>query len=337
MKTNNMTELFQKFAENRLSTEDISDLKKHINIASDDELDSYLLELWKHETGKKVNPDILQEMKLRIDEANASRKWSRTMLLRKVSRVAAIIAVPLLATFMYFMAERIPAPAASDMIVSVGSGERVSIVLPDGTKVNLNSETKLSYNVNDFNRKFREVSMGGEAYFEVAKNEKVPFIIKTNSMDVKVLGTVFNLQARDEELTTEINLIEGKVALKAGNTQQEVLLFANQRAVLDKRTGSIKVFKDNPATAAPWLKGELVFHATPIRQVIRAIERSYGVSIQLTQNNLPDNDLFTGTFSTDNLQETLEILKMHYKFDYRINGKQVAIDNFSVNKKKQLN
>jgi len=333
MKTENMTDLLEKYAENRLSADELSVLKKSINTSSDEELESYLFDMWKNETGKKIDPNILLEIKRHIDNANASKKWSKTMLLRKAVRIVAIISVPLFATFMYFMAERIPAPAASDMIVSVGSGERVSIVLPDGTKVNLNSETKLSYNVNDFNRKFREIHMGGEAYFEVAKNEKVPFIIKTNSMDVKVLGTVFNFQARDEELTTEINLIEGKVALKAGNTQQEVLPFANQRAVFDKRTGSIKVFKDNPATAAPWLKGELVFHATPIRHVIRAIERSYGVKIQFSQNDLPDNDLFTGTFSTDNLHETLEILKMHYQFDYEIKGKNVAIENFKLYKK----
>ncbi|MDO9633672.1 MAG: FecR domain-containing protein [Paludibacter sp.] len=337
MKTEHMTELLQKYAENRLSTEEISALKKGINTSSDEELDTYLHDLWKSESGKKVDPNILFEIKQHIDKANASRKWSKTMLFRKAFRVAAIIAVPLFATFMYFMAERIPAPAASDMIVSVGAGERVSIVLPDGTKVNLNSETTLSYNVNDFNRKFREISMGGEAYFEVAKNEKAPFIIKTNSMDVKVLGTVFNLQARDEEFTTEINLIEGKVALTAGNTRQEVLLFANQRAVLDKRTGSIKVFENDPQTAAPWMRGELVFHATPIRNVLRAIERSYGVSINIAQNKLPDNDLFTGTFSINNLHETLEILRMHYRFDYEIKGKSVAIEHFRINKNRNMN
>jgi len=111
-------------------------------------------------------------------------------------------------------------------------------------------------------------------------------------------------------------------------------LFANQRAVLDKRTGSIRVFKNDNLTAVSWLKGELVFHATPILNVFRSIERSYGIKIHLTQPNFPDNDLFTGTFSTDNLYETLNILKMHYRFDYTIQGKNVAIENFRLNHKK---
>lgn len=337
MKTENMTDLLQKFANNRLSTDEVSALKKSINASTDDDLESYLLEMWNNKSGKKVDPNILLEIKKDIDENNASRKWSKTMLMRKTLRIASIIAIPLFATFMYFMAERIPEPAASDMIVTVGPGERVSIVLPDGTKVNLNSETTLSYNVNDFNRKFREIAFGGEAYFEVVKNERTPFIIKTNSMDVKVLGTAFNLQARDEEFINEISLIEGKVVLSVGNTRQEVLLFADQRAVFDKRTGRIRVLKTDPSLAAPWLKGELVFQATPIQHVFRAIERNYGIKVMLTQTNFPGNDLFTGTFSASNLHETLDILKMHYRFDYKIQGKNVTIENFRLKQKNNMN
>jgi transmembrane sensor len=337
MKTENMTDLLQKYINNRLTSDEVSALKKSVNASTDDDLESHLLEIWNNETGKTADSKTLLEIKKHIDESNSSRKWSKTMLMRKAFRIAAFIAVPLFAAFMYFMAERIPAPAASDMIVTVGSGERVSIVLPDGTKVNLNSETTLRYNVNDFNRKFREIRLGGEAYFEVVKNEKAPFIIKTNSLDVKVLGTVFNLQARDEEFTTEICLIEGKVALTVGNTRQEVLLFANQRAVLDKRTGNIRVFKNDHQTSVPWLKGELVFHATPIRNVLRAIERSYGITIQVSQTDFPDNDLFTGTFSTGNLHETLDILRMHYQFNYTIQGKSVAIENFRLNQNRIKN
>ncbi len=334
MKIQNMKNLLQKYIDNRLSTYELLELQKSINASTDEELEAHLHEVWKNETGKHIDSEIITALKKEIDAKNARKQWSQRYFMRKTMRVAAIIAVPLFAVFMYFLIDRLPTQAASDMIVSVGAGERVSIVLPDGTKANLNAETTLSYNVNDFNRKLREIALGGEAYFEVARNEKIPFVIKTKHMDVKVLGTTFNLQARDEETTTELNLIEGKVSLTSCSTNQNVVLYANQRAVLDKRTGNIKVIKAEPEVSTGWLSGELVFHATPIRKVFKEIERSYGVTIQIDKNEMLYNDLFTGTFSARNLNETLEILKMHYHFNYTIVGKQVAIKDFRLNNKK---
>jgi len=335
MKTENMTDLLQKYAGNQLSNDELSVLKKNINSSTDEELETYLLDLWKHETGKQTDPAITEMIKGDIDKLNAKKQWSRKLMIRKAMRWAAIITIPLFATFMYFLFDRIPEPAASDMIVSVGAGEQVNIVLPDGTKVKLNSETTLNYNITDFNRKVREISFTGEAYFEVARNEKIPFVIKTKHMDVKVLGTTFNLQAREEETTTELNLIEGKVSLTSGATREQVVLYANQRAMLDNRTGNISVLKSEAGVATGWLHGELIFHATPIKKVFREIERCYGVTIQIDENETLYNDLFTGTFSAHNLNETLEILKIHYRFNYNISGKQVTIKDFRLNNKKE--
>jgi ferric-dicitrate binding protein FerR (iron transport regulator) len=334
MKTENMTDLLQKYANNKLSSTELSELKTIINLSTDDELETNFLKLWKEETGKNIKPNILQAIKDKIDSKNQLKQSHSLVFIKKALRVAAMIAVPLFAAFMYLLIENIPTPAVSDMIVSVGAGEKVSITLPDGTKVKLNSETTLNYNINDFNRKIREISLRGEAYFEVAHNEKIPFVINTKGMDIRVLGTTFNLQARDEELTTELNLIEGKVSLTATSTDQHVVLYANQKAILDKSTGSIKVLKDNPTISTAWLRGELVFHATPIRKVFKEIERNYGININYDENKILDNDLFTGTFSTDNLDETLEILMMHYRFKYSIKGKDVAIEDFRFNNRK---
>lgn len=334
MKTRKMTELVKKYYENRLSTDELTSMKESINAATDQELEAILNDLWKKETGISSDELIISDIKMNIDKINSRRKWQRKQVTRILYRAVAIIAVPLFAAFMINLLDRLPVPAASDMIVSVGSGEKVNIVLPDGTKVKLNSETTLNYSINDFNRKLREIALTGEAYFEVAKNDRKPFIIKTNSWDVKVLGTEFNLQARDEELTTEIDLLEGEVALKSHATQQEVRLYASQRAVLDKRTGSIRVIKGAPPVGASWIKGELVFHSTPVRNVFKAIERNYGINISIDKSDTLYNDLFTGTFATDNLNETLEILKMHYRFTYQVKGSEVTISNFQLNQRR---
>lgn len=334
MKSEQMTDLVKKYYENQLSVEELLQLKESINAASDEDLEQALTGLWQQEKGRKADEATILGIKKEIDRLNSRQKWQRKKLMRIVFRAAAIIAVPLIAAFTINLLDRLPTPAASDMIVAVGPGEKVNIVLPDGTRVKLNSETTLNYGINDFNRKSREISLTGEAYFEVARNERKPFIIKTKALDVKVLGTVFNLQAREDELTTEIDLLEGEVALTSNRTQQQVRLYASQRAVLDKSTGSIRVIKNASPVGAAWVKGELVFHATPVRDVFKAIERNYGVAIQLDKEDSSYNDLFTGRFSTANLNETLEILKMHYRFSYQIKGNEVAIQNFRLNQRK---
>jgi len=329
-----MQSLLKKYIANRLSNKELVDLKNIVNTMTDEELEFHLLECWKKETGQVAGQDLLDELKYRIDQVNTrtTRNSSRTW--RKLAGIAAAVLIPLFAAFLYLVIEKAPVHNTNDMTVYVGSGERSTVVLPDGTKINLNSETQLTYDTRNFNRKFCKVSLDGEAYFQVAKNKKRPFIIQTDHLQVEVLGTEFNLRARKDESVTEVNLVEGKVMLtNSQNPKDTATLVADHRAIFDENTGSITVDKIDPSNAAPWLKGELTFYATPIQTVLKEIERSYGINFTMTHSEVITDDLFTGTFSTINLRETLEILKMHYKFNYTIKGKSVIIENFRVNKK----
>ncbi|MCK9509548.1 MAG: FecR family protein [Pigmentiphaga sp.] len=329
-----MQDLLNKYISNRLSNKESVALRSLINTATDKELEPYLLELWKKETGQAVEQDILNELKCRIDQVNArtTRNFNKTW--RKLAGIAAAVLLPLFATFLYVMIEKAPVHSTNDMTVYVGSGERSTVILPDGTKINLNSETLLTYDTHSFNRKLREIRLDGEAYFQVAKNKKKPFVIQTNHLQVEILGTEFNLRTRKDELITEVNLVKGKVALTNPQMPEHtVILVANHRAIFNENTGLINIDKIDSLNAAPWLRGELTFYATPIQTVLKEIERSYGINFTMTHSEIITNDLFTGTFSTINLHETLEILKMHYKFNYIIKGKSVIIENFKVNKR----
>lgn len=329
-----MTDLLKKYIDNSLSNNELTNLQREINAVSDDELANYLQELWQVETGENVLKERITTLKHEIDRK--TKNQSKSQLFWKVfSRAVAVIAIPMMLATAYFLYEQAPAKPVTDMMVSVGSGERVNLVLPDGTKVNLNSESTLSYDISTFNKKQREVALAGEAYFEVAKNEKVPFLIGTSHLNVEVLGTTFNLLARNENESIELSLIEGKVHLVSSITKEDVVLYSKQCAVLDKNTGKISVFKANNNMATAWRRSELAFQATPVSKVLREIERSYGITIELDANNAGLDDLFTGTFSTKNLEETLAILKMHYRFNYSIDGNVVHIDSFKLNKRPQ--
>lgn len=334
MHLTDMKELLQKYMDNSLTNSELTELQKSVNALSDEELEPYLQTFWQKEKGIGVSSEKIAALKKEIDELNSRKQWTRHYYMKRVTRAAAAILIPLLIVSIYLLYNEIPAKAASDMIVSVGKGERVSIVLPDGTRASLNSETTLSYNVNDFNKKARQISLNGEGYFQVAKNKDIPFVIKTSDLGVEVLGTTFNLLARNEDESIEVSLIEGKVQLTSRATSESVVLYPNHKAVLDKKTGKIDIFSTDVSLSTAWRRGELVFNSTPISKVFREIERNFGVTIRIENSRSSMDDLFTGTFSTANLNETMSILKMHYLFNYSIEGKTIRIRDFNLNNRK---
>lgn len=330
-----MVELLNKYMSNEISESELIVLKERLNSTTDDELALYFEELWKCEKGEHISLETVKLLKRNIDTKNKETKHKAfyANFWKNLGRIAAIVAIPLMLLMTYFVRNQSSSELLTEMLVSVGSGEKVNMVLPDGTKVKLNAESSLSYDISVFNKKLREVSLDGEAYFEVAKNEKIPFVIATTHLGVEVLGTRFNLSAREEYSTVELNLIEGKVHLLSVDTKDDIVLYANQRAVLDKNTGKFSVYKANNNVATAWLQNELAFQSTPVEKVFREIERTYGVSIKIDADDVELADLFTGTFSTKNLEETLRILQLHYKFNYKIEDNAVCIENFRLNKK----
>ena len=328
-----MKSFLRKYIDNNLSNSELLAFRTKLNSSADNEISGYLQEFWAEETGESISHEVLIALKKEIDRKIGKQKLKQGEFWKTVSRAAAIIAIPLLIFTAYHTYRQTPAKVITNMIVSVGPGERVNMVLPDGTKVNLNAETTLSYDISTFNKKFREISLSGEAYFEVANNERIPFLIETGDLDVEVLGTSFNLSAREEDAYIELSLLEGKVHLRSTKSQEDVVLYSNQLATLNKETGKISISKVNNNASIAWRKDELVFKATPISKVLREIERSYGITIQMNPADEPLDDLFTGTFSTKNLNETFSILQLHYRFNYVIKGNVVHVDDFKLNKK----
>jgi ferric-dicitrate binding protein FerR (iron transport regulator) len=319
-----MTNLLKKYAAGTLSTKELVELRHRINQTGDSELAGPLEELWSVETGNSAPSETLNSVKKEVDARITHLRFRkrRIIALRGAITAAAVVVLAIALNLLYIAGQKLP---VSDMIVSVGAGEKVNVVLPDGTKVSLNSESTLNYNTSTFNKRLREVSLVGEAWFDVTRSER-PFIIATALLGVEVLGTSFNLRARDEERTVEINLIEGKVMLTPTNDRDNnSVLYPNQKAVLDKNTGKITISRADTDQATAWKRGELAFKATHLGKVLREIERSYGVTIETDMQNGVMDDPFTGTFPAKDLDRTLALLAMHYKFTYTIDGNTVTI------------
>jgi ferric-dicitrate binding protein FerR (iron transport regulator) len=165
-------------------------------------------------------------------------------------------------------------------------GEHAKIMLSDGTKIWLNAGSRLKYPAK-FKGDTREVYLTGEAFFDVAKDKKHPFIIHTDKMDTKVLGTSFNVQAYPDHATQEVSVLTGRVNVKSIVTQENVYVTPGQKVVFKSKSNKLQAFTDIPLNSISlWRKNIIVFEDAPLPEVIATINRKYNVTIEIGNKNL---------------------------------------------------
>jgi transmembrane sensor len=201
-------------------------------------------------------------------------------------------------------------------------GGLYQLLLPDGSKVWLNSSSSIRYPTR-FAGKERAVEITGEAYFEVAKNAAMPFTVKINdNASVQVLGTHFNINAYSDEAEIKTTLLEGAVKISQGTSSS--LLKPGQQARVNK-TGSVKVIADaDTEEAVAWKNGNFQFNSTDIVTVLRQASRWYDIEIVYAGNKIPD-DKFTGKLpravNLSSLLKWMQWSDVHFKLE----GKKLII------------
>lgn len=212
--------------------------------------------------------------------------------------------------------------------VSVDYGSKSALILPDGTTVKLNSGSKLRY-PQKFSTKSREVSLEGEAYFEVVKNPKKPFIVQSGDLDIRVLGTKFNLKAYSNDKYIETTLITGVVEVAARNKGFNTLMLKPaEQAVYNRTSKNVKVYKKDQKSLAnyiSWKDNFLVFKEEKFDEVIKKLERWYNVKIVVKQQYLKDLT-FTGTFENETIEQALEALRITTPFTYSLEKNTIIIN-----------
>lgn len=190
--------------------------------------------------------------------------------------------------------------------VLVDKGQRASVILPDGTKVWLNSHTELTYN-GDYGKGNRQVVLSGEGYFEVAKDTTLRFIVKAGEMEVEALGTTFNVKAyqEDGELTT--TLFEGKVRTSVG--KDEVILKPDESLSFDKSSRRMIVSDDLAAYARMWKDNELVFKGATMEEVAVMLDRLYNVKVRFTSEKVK-HYRFSGVIKNNSLDNVIELISL---------------------------
>ncbi|WP_114936714.1 FecR family protein [Mucilaginibacter endophyticus] len=205
--------------------------------------------------------------------------------------------------------------------LTIPPGGQYQVVLPDGTQVWLNSSSSLSYPT-EFTGNSRTVKLTGEAYFEVAKNKDKPFYVEMNNVQVKVLGTHFNISAYSDDKDLTTTLLEGSVQIsKSGSL---ALLKPGQQAVISSNANAIAVSKANLNQAMAWKNGYFMFNDDNIVDIMKKVSRWYDADIEY-QGNFA-NQRFGGTFTrsksiTDLLKSLEQIGNVHFK----ITGRRITV------------
>jgi transmembrane sensor len=204
--------------------------------------------------------------------------------------------------------------------IKTPKGQKLSVTLPDGTIVWLNSESVLRFPEN-FKGQLRELKFSGEAYFSVAKDASKPFIISTEKTKIQVLGTKFNLRAMGTETATTVVVEEGKIHFSGTSEQQQLILTANKRGVFETK-GAIPSMQTDEVYALKymaWKNGELLMDNLTIKEVAEMLERWYNVKIKINRLEL-GGERYTGSFKNPSLQKVLESMGFAVKFSYKQNG-----------------
>ena len=290
--------------------------------------------------------DTMQE----VIDINKRRRWVKWLWL------PAGVAASLLLFFLVFSpAERKTEnkSVSAKNTISTRSGSKSKIELPDGTQVWLNADSKLTYDQN-FLGNAREVNLTGEAYFDVAHitsqtGQRVPFIIHTNSIDIKVLGTAFNVRCYPGEKTTETALIRGSVEITLHSSpDKKIILKPDEKLIVRNDNTTIidkAIQKDSSIDNEPvmtlsrirpykndtsnhietmWVKNKLAFENESFERMLPEIERWYNVTFVVKNESLKSLH-FRGVFENKSLSDVMEALSIARGFHYEIRGDEVII------------
>ena len=278
--------------------------------------------------GRRI--ELAEETVASVSPVLGTRSISRKLM------VAAACFLLIAATTIYYFVSSSNSSTSYRSSYITQPAEKKSLVLSDGTKVILNADSKLSV-ASDFGQEQRSVQLDGEAFFDVAHNAAKPFVVHTARMDVKVLGTAFNVKAYESDELFETALVRGSIELSLKKEKKTITLRPNEKYVLrevqpavvsaEKRTATRKIHSegllpvkidkiDTSIIEVSWTENKIAFVDEPFALVIKKLERWYGMSIIVDDDALLEN-LYTGSFRNESIEDVLSALQFSRPFTYK--------------------
>lgn len=239
----------------------------------------------------------------------------------KYLSIAASIA--LLVVTSIFLIDKEPERALVYYETTAVPDAKTKITLPDSSVVWLNANACLRY-PREFSQQTRQVEIKGEAFFEVRKDEKRPFIVQTDGVGIKVLGTTFNVDAEPDK--TQITLLTGKIGLYKSTNQSQTadrILQPGEQAVYSKSDNDLKISTIRPENTISWVTGIFEFKDDPLEDIMQELQRAFHVKIHIENENLKGQTFNANFTEKETLEEILSVLQISAR--YKIEKKKGEI------------
>lgn len=288
----------------------------------------------------KINPGHWDRLEHRIHQAPVKR------LSLKIAWAAAACVLSIGISWLVFIYRsdlKTEKPLTASLnTVTTKPSSKVKQELPDGTQVWLNGNSQLTYSTVDFGKAKREVVLTGEAFFDVVKNEKVPFIIHAINVNITVKGTAFNVKAYPKQKNVETSLIRGLIEITTKqDPERRIILKPNEKIIIpeveNEKTNSdanssqslysiarLQKDKNQAIAETVWMQSRLEFDNESFESIAPKMDSWFSVSIHFRDSAIASRR-FSAAIEKESLQQTLEALKLSYPFNYQIKGSEIWI------------
>jgi len=254
---------------------------------------------------------IHYEINTRLSERRVS---TFDKVIKWTLRVAGVIIIPLAIIIGIRTFKESNLTRQTSIEIKAPEWSRVQFSLPDGTTGWLNSNSSIKYTGNFIAN--RSIALKGEAFFNVSKDKKRPFIVNTNEVNVTVLGTRFNIASYDNEKNVEVVLEEGKLVFSENDTKKFYTMNPNDLVIYDKTLKDFSTEVVQPQKYLSWTEGKLVFRDDPLDVIARRLERWYNIEVEV---DVSEEDIrWHATFNNEGPDEVLDLMKRSLNLDYRI-------------------
>lgn len=293
----------------------------YLNSNNDEELKVIAHEHWDESPSAKVElQHILNRIHFQIN-SKVEKQSAITRFMFYYLRIAAVLLIPLAILGIYSIIKN-PAVQITSAEIKAANGSRVQFTLPDGSTGYLNGGSSLKYSTNfSVDRTLR---LSGEVFLEVAKDRKHPFTVQTKLADVQVYGTKFDVCAYDSDMEVSTTLEEGSVRIYNKKLNTYSMLDPGEQNVIRKADGNMQTKPVNTDLYTSWKAEMLRFNNSTFDEVVKKMERWYGVRIILDKS-LKYSENYTFTVRTESLKELLELLSITTPMSYEIDNNTVTI------------
>jgi ferric-dicitrate binding protein FerR (iron transport regulator) len=289
--------------------------------ASDEMLKKHWNDLEASQNEEKSTTELFSKI------SNDKEKSIPIFTIGRLSRVAAVMILLLaVGTVLYLFTDHPYQFLTQEVEYTVHEnpkGQRSQIVLPDGSLVWLNSDSKLSYAEDFSNVENRNIKLEGEAYFDVKHNSEKPFVVSINDIKVKVLGTRFNIRGFNENNEINTLLVSGKVAISNQTNSIKKQLSPGSMGIYSKKEKKLEIKSGiDIEKNISWKNGKLIFDNEPLLTLVKELERWYGVSFEIPES-LKGKYRYTITITDESVPEVCELIKRTTPISYTIKGNKV--------------